>query len=198
MTSVIYQYSQYFISIMKCVWKDLQDLQRFVVVMNINVPVTNIQNCTRHKHDNRLSTVPNQSVIWRYTKQYLFQRAFQFETIYARKSTWGWDSQQKQWGTCGNVEPAKAKRAGKWKQFLTCARKIKCEQKLWHTHLCISSIFCILKYTQRDNRTTLCLGNTRLTEWHTPYKVLKARTDEQCKLLPHAYIHHLLQVFTTN
>ena len=96
--------------------------------------------------------------------------------------------------------------------------------KMWteimtHTSLCILSIFCILKYTQRDNKTTLCSGNKRLTEWHTSYEVLKASTDEQCsatsvwkhlqthwrsfieewcKLLPHACIHHLLQVFTTN
>jgi len=95
------------ISITKCVWRELQDLQWFVVVMNITVPDTNITN--------RLSTVPNLPIIWRHTKQHLFQGAFQFQTIYARKSTSAWESQQKQWGTCENVEPVKAKRAGKWR-----------------------------------------------------------------------------------
>jgi len=62
---------------------------------------------------NRLSTVPNLPIIWQYKKQHLFQGTFQFQTIYARKSTEGWDSQHKQWGTCENVETVKAKRAGK-------------------------------------------------------------------------------------
>jgi hypothetical protein len=57
------------------------------------------------------------------------------------------------------------------------------KNKMWteimtHTSLCISSIFCILKYIQRDKKTTLYSSNTLHTEWHTPYKVLKASTDE--------------------
>jgi hypothetical protein len=76
---------------MKCAGKELQDLWGSVLAMNITVPVANIKNCTKHNKQHQYSSYSAHKLAVR--KATLFQMALQFETIYARKSTWGVDSQ---------------------------------------------------------------------------------------------------------